>query len=41
MNGGRVGEVAASVGYVNKSQFARDYKDYFGESPTATLRGMR
>jgi len=41
MNGGRVGEVAASVGYANKSQFARDYKHYFGESPTATLRGMR
>jgi AraC-like DNA-binding protein len=41
INGGRVGEVAAAVGYDNKSQFARDYKDYFGESPTATLRGIR
>lgn len=38
--GGRVGQVATSVGYGNKSQFARDYKDYFGESPTATLRGI-
>jgi AraC-like DNA-binding protein len=41
VNGGRVGEVAAAVGYDNKSQFARDYKEYFGESPTATLRGIR
>jgi AraC-like DNA-binding protein len=38
LRGGRVGEVAASVGYENKSQFARDYREYFGESPTATLR---
>ncbi len=37
--GGRVGEIAAAVGYDDKSQFARDYKGYFGESPTATLRG--
>ena len=41
VRGGRVGEVAMAVGYDNKSQFARDYKDYFGESPTATLRGTR
>lgn len=41
IQGGRVGQVAAAVGYDNKSQFARDYKEYFGESPTATLRGMR
>jgi len=41
LRGGRVAEVAAAVGYENKSQFARDYKEYFGESPTATLRGMR
>ena len=41
MNGGRVGEVAKAIGYDNKSQFARDYKEYFGESPTATLRGIR
>ncbi|MEX0753081.1 MAG: AraC family transcriptional regulator [Xanthobacteraceae bacterium] len=39
MQGGRVGEIAAAVGYANKSQFARDYKDCFGESPAATLRG--
>jgi AraC-like DNA-binding protein len=39
--GGRVGQVAAAVGYDNKSQFARDYKEYFGESPTATLRGIK
>ena len=41
ISGGRVGEVAKSVGYDNKSQFARDYKEYFGESPAATLRGIR
>jgi AraC-like DNA-binding protein len=41
MRGGRVGEVAANVGYENKSQFARDYREYFGESPSATLRGIR
>ena len=41
VGGGRVGDVATAVGYDNKSQFARDYKDYFGESPTATLRGIR
>jgi AraC-like DNA-binding protein len=39
INGGRVGQIAAAVGYDNKSQFARDYKGYFGESPNATLRG--
>lgn len=39
IHGGRVGEIAAAVGYGNKSQFARDYKGYFGESPAATLRG--
>jgi AraC-like DNA-binding protein len=39
--GGRVGHIAANVGYDNKSQFARDYKGYFGESPTVTLRGRR
>jgi AraC-like DNA-binding protein len=38
-HGGRIGEIATTVGYDNKSQFARDYKCYFGESPTATLRG--
>jgi AraC-like DNA-binding protein len=41
ISGARVGDVAAAVGYDNKSQFARDYRDYFGESPTATLRGIR
>ncbi len=41
MRGGRVGQIAANVGYENKSQFARDYRAYFGESPTATLRGLR
>jgi AraC-like DNA-binding protein len=41
LQGGRVGQIAATVGYGNKSQFARDYKGYFGESPTATLRGRR
>jgi AraC-like DNA-binding protein len=41
IQGGRVGHIAATVGYDNKSQFARDYKGYFGESPTTTLRGRR
>jgi transcriptional regulator GlxA family with amidase domain len=36
MHGGRVGEIAAAVGYVNKSRFARDYKAYFGGSPAAS-----
>jgi AraC-like DNA-binding protein len=39
--GGRVADIAAAVGYENKSQFARDYRSYFGETPTATLRGAR
>ena len=41
IRGGRIGQIAAAVGYDNKSQFARDYKEYFAESPTATLRGIR
>jgi AraC-like DNA-binding protein len=41
IHGGRVGPIAHAVGYENKSQFARDYKDYFGESPAMTLRGDR
>lgn len=39
MHGGRVGEIAVGVGYDNKSQFARDYKAFFGESPSATRAG--
>jgi AraC-like DNA-binding protein len=39
MHGGRVGDIAAAVGYENNSQFARDYKSYFGETPVKTLRG--
>jgi AraC-like DNA-binding protein len=39
IRGGRVGAIAQAVGYDNKSQFARDYRSYFGESPAATLHG--
>ena len=34
----KVADVAKLVGYSNKSQFSRDYKAYFHESPTDTLR---
>ncbi len=37
--GGRVGDIAPLVGYANKSQFSRDYRLHFGETPTDTLRG--
>lgn len=39
IRGGRIGAIAAAVGYSNKSQFARDYREFFGVSPTETLRG--
>jgi AraC-like DNA-binding protein len=39
IRGGRIGAIAATVGYGNKSQFARDYREFFGVSPTETLRG--
>jgi AraC-like DNA-binding protein len=41
INGGRVGDIAAAAGYDNKSQFARDYKDFFGATPTQTLTGTQ
>jgi hypothetical protein len=31
--------VAASCGYANLSQFSRDYRELYGESPAHTLRG--
>lgn len=37
--GGRVSDVAVRFGYRNFSQFSRDYKECFGENPTATVRG--
>ncbi|MDB5507766.1 MAG: AraC family transcriptional regulator [Hyphomicrobiales bacterium] len=39
--GGSIHAVAASVGYVSDSQFSRDYRASFGESPTETRRTMR
>jgi AraC-like DNA-binding protein len=39
--GQNVAAVAARVGYANQSQFSRDYKGYFGESPSDTLRSAR
>ena len=39
--GDSIHEVACSVGYVSGSQFARDYRASFGESPTETRRTMR
>jgi AraC-like DNA-binding protein len=39
--GGRIHHIAAMVGYENRSQFARDYRVHFGETPRETLRGVR
>ncbi len=39
--GGSIGEVASAAGYPSKSQFARDYRASFGESPTETRRTLR
>ena len=36
-----IGTVAASVGYPSTSQFARDYRASFGESPSETRRMLR
>ena len=38
---GAIGHVAASVGYPSTSQFARDYRAAFGESPSETRRTLR
>ncbi len=38
---GTIGAIAAAVGYRNKSQFSRDYRLRFGESPRATLARAR
>jgi AraC-like DNA-binding protein len=38
ISGNKIADVARLSGYENKSQFSRDYKAYFHESPTATLR---
>jgi AraC-like DNA-binding protein len=36
--GGKVADIATASGYGNASQFARDYKKQFGETPTTTMR---
>ncbi len=36
--GCRISEISTSVGYANFSQFSRDYREHFGESPAQTLR---
>jgi AraC-like DNA-binding protein len=38
LSGSRISDIAQRVGYANKSQFSRDYKAYFQESPSDTLR---
>jgi AraC-like DNA-binding protein len=38
LSGRRISDIAQRVGYANKSQFSRDYKAYFHESPSDTLR---
>lgn len=38
---GSIGEVASQCGYASASQFARDYRASFGESPTETRRTLR
>ena len=38
ISGHKVTDIARLVGYDNKSQFSRDYKAHFHESPSATLR---
>jgi AraC-like DNA-binding protein len=38
ISGHKVADIARLVGYANKSQFSRDYKAQFHESPSATLR---
>jgi AraC-like DNA-binding protein len=38
ISGHKIAEIAKLVGYDNKSQFSRDYKAHFHESPSETLR---
>lgn len=38
ISGNKINDIARLVGYANKSQFSRDYKAHFHESPSATLR---
>jgi AraC-like DNA-binding protein len=38
LSGSKISDIAQRVGYANKSQFSRDYKAYFQESPSDTLR---
>jgi AraC-like DNA-binding protein len=37
----KIGAVASAVGYASASQFSRDYRAQFGETPAATLRSQR
>ncbi|MEZ5735497.1 MAG: AraC family transcriptional regulator [Novosphingobium sp.] len=37
-SGKRVTEIAMNIGYDHLSRFSRDYKQRFGESPSATMR---
>lgn len=41
VDGLRVGEVAARVGYESASHFSRDFKSYFGATPAEYLRQFR
>lgn len=38
ITGHKVADIATLVGFPNASQFSRDYRAHFGESPSATLR---
>ena len=38
ITGLKVAEIATRAGFPNASQFSRDYRAHFGESPSATLR---
>jgi len=37
----KIGAIAGAVGYASASQFSRDYRAQFGETPAATLRNQR
>jgi AraC-like DNA-binding protein len=37
----KIGIIAGAVGYASASQFSRDYRMQFGETPAATLRSQR
>ncbi|WP_408631189.1 helix-turn-helix domain-containing protein [Marinomonas shanghaiensis] len=39
-NGQAVSDIAAQWGFWHLSQFAKDYKQLFGETPSKTLTGL-